>query len=533
MGGYGGQNQIQHQAGHLMIINRIQRRSIPPRALTESMTSIAQGVVVQAASTSEYTVDDTQTPTGDAGTLSALLNWIGHMVKAITGKANWRTAPARTLEQCVDTAGLTTDTIPVATGANTIGSSRISLNATNDDVFSAVLIPYLPGDESTSLGYTVAVGDSLDTDNDCTALHGASYSGEGVSGLSTNGNAVQGQVSGSGHAGYFLQTGTGKGMQAVISNTSNTNHAVEAATDGSGNAVKGVSTGASVVGFFESQSASPSGAVVHASATASGHDEPLYKGGTAGTGNLLQLQKGGTDKFVVDNSGSLVGLRVVQAEKTSNYTITDSDMTLLVDTTSGSVTLTLPNPSGKAGRVWIILDHKDKFSTNKLVIDPDTYELNGLTADRDITLSGAWIMITTDGTRYRMLVNYPRKNGEICLLESKAGIDGKTIANHNLNPVMDSGRKSVVTHMVVRTTAATAVTVAAQCSLGVVIGSYTDIVGTTTLTGLTAIDKVTVVDSKAAASVVGGGGNIVFRISTGATATTLTLTVDVFGYYLD
>jgi hypothetical protein len=288
-----------------------------------------------------------------------------------------------------------------------------------------------------------------------------------------------------------------------------------------------------VVGFFESQSASPSGAVVHASATASGHDEPLYKGGTAGTGNLLQLQQGGTDKFVVDNSGSLVGLRVVQAEKTSNYTITDSDMTLLVDTTSGSVTLTLPNPSGKAGRVWIILDHKDKFSTNKLVIDPDTYELNGITADRDITLSGAWIMITTDGTRYRMLVNYPRKNGEICLLESKAGIDGKTIANHNLSPVMDSGRKSVVTHMVVRTTAATAVTVAAQCSLGVVIGSYTDIVGTTTLTGLTAIDKVTVVDSKAAASVVPGGGNIVFRISTGATATTLTLTVDVFGYYID
>jgi hypothetical protein len=82
-----------------MIINRIERRSIPPRALTESMTSIAQGVVVQAASTSEYTVDDTQTPTGDAGTLSALLNWIGHMIKAITGKANWRTAPARTLEQ--------------------------------------------------------------------------------------------------------------------------------------------------------------------------------------------------------------------------------------------------------------------------------------------------------------------------------------------------------------------------------------------------------------------------------------------------
>ena len=287
-------------------IKGLRRKSIKREKVTTE-SGISVDVQVRAsqniAGSASFTLDDTKVPTGSTGILSDILNWFSNRIKAITGKANWYTAPARTLEQCVDTAGLTTDTIPVATGANTIGSSRISLNATNDDVFSAVLIPYLPGDESTSLGYTVAVGDSADTDNDCTALHGASYSGEGVSGLSTNGNAVQGQVSGSGHAGYFLQTGTGKGMQAVISNTSNTNHAVEAATDGSGNAVKGVSTGASVVGFFESQSASPSGAVVHASATASGHDEPLYKGGTAGTGNLLQLQQGGTDKFVVDNSG--------------------------------------------------------------------------------------------------------------------------------------------------------------------------------------------------------------------------------------
>lgn len=164
-----------------MIINRIERRSIPPRALTESMTSIAQGVVVQAASTSEYTVDDTQTPTGDAGTLSALLNWIGHMVKAITGKANWRTAPARTLEQCVDTAGLTTNTVPVATGANTLGNSRIVQGGANGQVD----ISYVGGDTLP----TLSVGGSS---SNRAGVYAITSSGTGVYGQSSTGSGVYG-----------------------------------------------------------------------------------------------------------------------------------------------------------------------------------------------------------------------------------------------------------------------------------------------------------------------------------------------------
>ncbi|MDD5487239.1 MAG: hypothetical protein PHW65_06775, partial [Dehalococcoidales bacterium] len=44
------------------------------------------------------TVDDTLAPTGDAGNLTALFSWLGYMVKAITGKTYWYTAPATTLE---------------------------------------------------------------------------------------------------------------------------------------------------------------------------------------------------------------------------------------------------------------------------------------------------------------------------------------------------------------------------------------------------------------------------------------------------
>lgn len=44
------------------------------------------------------TISDTTAPTGDAGTPTTLLGWLANMIKSITGKSNWRTAPATTLE---------------------------------------------------------------------------------------------------------------------------------------------------------------------------------------------------------------------------------------------------------------------------------------------------------------------------------------------------------------------------------------------------------------------------------------------------
>ena len=47
----------------------------------------------------ERTVDDSVAPTGNVGVLSTLFGWIAAMIKAVTGKDNWRTSPAVTLEQ--------------------------------------------------------------------------------------------------------------------------------------------------------------------------------------------------------------------------------------------------------------------------------------------------------------------------------------------------------------------------------------------------------------------------------------------------
>ncbi|WP_342435908.1 pyocin knob domain-containing protein [Paenibacillus sp. FSL L8-0436] len=44
------------------------------------------------------TINDSTAPIGETGTLTTLLSWLANMIKAITGKSSWRTAPATTLE---------------------------------------------------------------------------------------------------------------------------------------------------------------------------------------------------------------------------------------------------------------------------------------------------------------------------------------------------------------------------------------------------------------------------------------------------
>lgn len=56
-------------------------------------------------------ISDTTAPSGDTGTLATLFGWLGYMIKSITGKSSWRTAPATTLEAAkthMDTANIHT-----------------------------------------------------------------------------------------------------------------------------------------------------------------------------------------------------------------------------------------------------------------------------------------------------------------------------------------------------------------------------------------------------------------------------------------
>jgi len=53
---------------------------------------------IQAVEEGSRTIDPTQAPTSNMGSLRQLLDWFANRIKAITGKANWYDAPSKTLE---------------------------------------------------------------------------------------------------------------------------------------------------------------------------------------------------------------------------------------------------------------------------------------------------------------------------------------------------------------------------------------------------------------------------------------------------
>lgn len=284
-----------------MIINRIERRSIPPRALTESMTSIAQGVVVQAASTSEYTVDDTQTPTGNAGTLATLLNWISHMIKAITGKANWRTAPTRTLEQCVDSAGLTVDRVPNASGARTLSDSPIAVSS-----------------GKVGIGITSSLTGKLhikSTDATAAVRVENTYSGNGVDvSMVGAGGGVAISHTGTGHGITMSKSSSGRGLHLThsgsgdclsVSNT-NTGNGLVVTLTGSGKGA--VITTLDTIGVQVSMSGNGSAAdLVSIGHTGSSYTGNGYRATLTSSGHGVKVLQEGTGKggeFVISNASS-------------------------------------------------------------------------------------------------------------------------------------------------------------------------------------------------------------------------------------
>lgn len=88
------------------------------------------------------TVSDTTAPTSNTGTLTSLISWLAYMIKAITGKSNWRTVPATTLEAAKGHMDTTTGAhgATAAATSNTImqrdasGRAKVAAPAAADDI---------------------------------------------------------------------------------------------------------------------------------------------------------------------------------------------------------------------------------------------------------------------------------------------------------------------------------------------------------------------------------------------------------------
>jgi hypothetical protein len=82
---------------------------------------------------------------------------------------------------------------------------------------------------------------------------------------------------------------------------------------------------------------------------------------------------------------------------TANYTATKDDYTFLVDTTSGSVTLTLPNPTNLSGKTFIV-----KKITSPHQVNVETNGTAKIDGNDVHTQNSQWSAHTfvTDGTDY-------------------------------------------------------------------------------------------------------------------------------------
>ena len=114
------------------------------------------------------------------------------------------------------------------------------------------------------------------------------------------------------------------------------------------------------------------------------------------------------------------------------------------------------------------------------------------------------------------------------LLSTTTGIDAKTTGTTNLFTV-PTGRSCVVTRAVVRVTVADTVTVVPAMGIGIAAGED-DIFTSTTLTGVTVTTDLFHFSATAKTKVGAATEVIKLGIDTGATATTMTIAVDLYGY---
>lgn len=85
--------------------------------------------------------------------------------------------------------------------------------------------------------------------------------------------------------------------------------------------------------------------------------------------------------------------------KTANYTLTIADDIVFCDTSGGAFTITLPSPTGIAGKIFRIIDSTGNFQTNNLTLARSASEkIEGLAASKVLQTNWGWFTIVTNGT---------------------------------------------------------------------------------------------------------------------------------------
>jgi hypothetical protein len=90
-------------------------------------------------------------------------------------------------------------------------------------------------------------------------------------------------------------------------------------------------------------------------------------------------------------------------EDTATFSVGESDDVLLVDSTSGTVTVNLPTAVGLIGKQFIIKDWKGQSGSNNITVDGSGSETIDGSATNVLSTNYASLRIVSDGTNWAII----------------------------------------------------------------------------------------------------------------------------------
>lgn len=131
-------------------------------------------------------------------------------------------------------------------------------------------------------------------------------------------------------------------------------------------------------------------------------DGQLLIGSSTNSNYALASLTAGTGIAITNASGSItVTANQISptVTKTANYTILSTDSIIFVDTTSGAFTLTLPDPSTLAGKIFRIIGTSGTMSANNLTLARfGSEKIEGLATSKLLQTNWGGFNVTTNGT---------------------------------------------------------------------------------------------------------------------------------------
>lgn len=303
-------------------------------------------------------------------------------------------------------SGLSTNVVPKATSATTLGDSSITDSGTlvsttnNFSVTTKALSMSAPNETGTGTTASRLVkfngsGEAIIT----AAAETAGIVGVCVANCGTSGSATV-AVMGASSCVFDNATTAGHYVGVSSSAAGGCTDLGSATFPAGGTTVIGIVTETGIAGTRALYLNTPDVASAASGGGGGGNKNPA---GAAGNVQYRATNSNFAAEAAFTYSASADTLSVPSviealASKTGDYTLADNDNTILCDATSGVVTITTPAASGRTGKVYTV--KKTDSSANSCTIDPNGAETIDGASTATNTAQYQSITFTTNGTNW-------------------------------------------------------------------------------------------------------------------------------------